>query len=37
MKTDYDFSVTAERELEQIPWYLPNEIGGVTMMFPEDY
>ncbi|MBI4446880.1 MAG: hypothetical protein HY645_13365 [Acidobacteria bacterium] len=36
LKTDYDFRVV-KREQGEILWYLPNEIGGVTMMKPEDY
>lgn len=38
LETDFDFkvgrfSVTKSDRL----WYLPNEVGGVTMMKPEDY
>lgn len=35
LKTDYDFRVT--KRSDDVLWYLPNEIGGVTMMKPEDY
>ena len=34
-KTTYDFKVVqTDRD---VLWYLPNEIGGVTMMLPSDY
>lgn len=38
LTTDFDFRVTdyAPGRSEQL-WYVPNEIGGVTMMKPEDY
>ena len=35
LKTDYDFRVTTRRQ--DVLWHLPNEIGGVTVMKPEDY
>ena len=35
LKTTYDFAVT-QRDSE-ILWYVPNEIGGVTMTLPTDY
>lgn len=36
LRTDYNFRVVKD-ERQEILWYLPNEIGGVTMMKPEDY
>lgn len=35
LRTTYDFEVT-QRDSE-ILWYVPNEIGGITMMLPTDY
>ena len=35
LKTDYDFRVTKQEG--DVLWYIPNEIGGITMMKPEDY
>jgi hypothetical protein len=35
LKTDFDFRVT--KASGDVLWYIPNEIGGVTMMKPEDY
>jgi hypothetical protein len=35
LKTDYDFHVV--KKGDKVLWYLPNEVGGVTMMKPEDY
>ena len=35
LKTDYDFRVT--NEADRVLWYVPNEVGGITMMKPEDY
>ena len=35
LETNYDFS-TSTRD-DQVLWYVPNELGGVTMMLPEDY
>jgi hypothetical protein len=35
LKTDYNFSVTTRDE--EVLWYLPNEVRGVTMMLPSDY
>ena len=35
LKTDFDFRVT--KTSDDVLWYIPNEIGGVTMMKPEDY
>lgn len=35
LKTTYDFQVT--RQDRNVLWYVPNEVGGVTMMKPEDY
>lgn len=34
LKTDYDFRVT--KQDRDVLWYVPNEIGGVTVMRPED-
>ena len=35
LKTTYEFAVT-QRDSDVL-WYVPNEIGGVTMMLPTDY
>ena len=35
LKTDYDFRVT--KRSADVLWYIPNEVGGITMMLPEDY
>ena len=35
LKTTYDFRVTQQDRY--VLWYVPNEIGGITMMKPEDY
>ena len=35
LKTTYDFEVT--QRTSEILWYVPNEVGGVTMMLPSDY
>lgn len=35
LKTTYDFQVT--KQDRDVLWYVPNEVGGVTMMKPEDY
>ena len=35
LKTDFDFRVT--NASDDVLWYIPNEIGGITMMKPEDY
>ena len=35
LKTDFDFRVT--KASDDVLWYIPNEVGGVTMMKPEDY
>lgn len=35
LKTNYDFKVTDRSG--DVLWYIPNEIGGITMMKPEDY
>jgi hypothetical protein len=35
LKTDFDFRVT--KASGDVLWYVPNEVGGVTMMKPEDY
>ena len=35
IKTDYDFRVT--KQDGDVLWYVPNEIGGITVMKPEDY
>ena len=35
LKTNYNFAVTkADRT---VLWHLPNQVGGVTLMLPEDY
>ncbi len=36
LKTNYDFSVIHTKQSETL-WFIPNEIGGVTIMKPEDY
>ena len=35
LKTDYDFAVTTTSP--DVLWYLPNEVGGTTVMLPDDY
>lgn len=35
LKTDFHFRVT--QASDDVLWYIPNEIGGVTMMKLEDY
>ena len=35
LKTGYDFGVT--QQSDDVLWYLPNEVGGITVMLPEDY
>lgn len=38
LTTDFDFRVRKfESGVAKQLWYIPNEIGGVTMMKPEDY
>ncbi len=36
LRTNYLFSVINKQQSETL-WYLPNEVGGVTMMLPSDY
>lgn len=36
LKTDFNFRV-GEYDHSKILWYVPNELGGVTVMKPEDY
>ena len=35
LKTDDDFQITNQER--DVVWYVPNDVGGVTMMKPEDY
>lgn len=38
LTTDYDFKVRKfEAGKPEQLWYMPNEVGGVTMMRPDDY
>ena len=37
LKTSYDFRVLKKAEEWRLLWYVPNEVGGITVMKPEDY
>ena len=38
LKTDYEFKVGKyDSSGQEVLWYIPNEIGGVTLMLPSDY
>ena len=36
LRTNYDFQVVS-RTVEALLWFVPNEIGGMTVMKPSDY
>lgn len=36
LKTNYDFRV-GDWKGSRVIWYIPNEVGGITMMRPADY
>jgi hypothetical protein len=36
LTTSYEFS-TSHGKHDAVLWYIPNEIGGITIMRPEDY